>query len=85
MLGGNVTFSYLIIHCKLLIIFVYKCSGVQFKKMQIWDLLTNEKDEVAFVQQKSILPKKLVCGSDHEVKLYFRNIILNSGDFENPN
>jgi len=39
--------------------------------MQIWDLPSNEKDAVAFFQEHGVLPKRRLCGSGHEAKLYF--------------
>jgi len=36
--------------------------------MQIWYLPSNEKDAVAFLQERGVLPKIRLCGSGHEAK-----------------
>jgi len=49
-----------ILKCWIICILFY--CFVNCKEMRIWDLSTNEKDAVTFFQEKSILPKKRVCG-----------------------
>ena len=39
-------------------------------------LPTTEKDAIAFLQAKDVLPSKMYCGKNHEMKLYFGSAIF---------
>ncbi|KAF0754105.1 DDE Tnp IS1595 domain-containing protein [Aphis craccivora] len=39
--------------------------------MDLWNLPTTEKDAVAFLQEKGILPHQRICSNGHKPKLYF--------------
>lgn len=66
----NFTAQYVsVLKCWIICILFY--CFVNCKKMRIWDLSSNKKDAVTFFQEKSILPKKRVCGFGHKGKLYF--------------
>ena len=43
--------------------------------MNLFNLPTTEKDAVAFLQSKEVLPPRMSCSNNHEMKLYFGSSI----------